>query len=341
MAAGQLYPDIVPYKTGMMDTGDGHSVYWEMSGDPQGIPVLFLHGGPGSGSNPHWRKLFDPQKYNIILFDQRGSGKSKPHADLSNNTTQHLVRDIEQLRQLLGIDKWAVFGGSWGSTLALAYADLHPPAVSALVMYGIFLCRDSELKDLYFEGGMASRVFPEVFAPFIELLPEHKRSNPIEGYKELFESKDPKIRRQAIDMWTRLEKKVSKLVVTEQELQAQMADPDFVISHSLIENHYFQNNGFIDGGKILKTIGAKVKDIPVHIVQGRYDMVCPFITAWELHKAIPGSRMHILEDVGHTARDPKVSAELVSIMDELHIDAAGQKSQLKAANSQKPKNGVK
>ncbi len=324
------YPEIEPRESGMMKTADGHSIHWEASGNPNGAPVVFLHGGPGSGTSPWWRRLFDPDKYNIIMFDQRGAGKSTPHASLQNNTTQHLIEDIEQLRQQLDIKQWAVFGGSWGSTLALAYADAHPAAVNALVMYGIFLCRDSELRDLYYEGGLASKIFPDEFEPYISLLAPEKRANPIEGYRELFLSPDKEKAYEALDRWTRLEKRVTRLVVEEDVVKAALADPDYVLAHSLIENHYFINHGFIDGDALLKTIGAKLQGKPVHIIQGRYDMVCPFITAWELHKAVPGSTLHILPECGHSAQDPKMTAALIGVLDELNTQ--------KPAPAKKPRN---
>ena len=311
------YKEIEPYETGFLDTEDGHSIFWEKSGNPDGIPAVFLHGGPGSGSSPYWRRIFDPEKYNIIQFDQRGSGKSTPHASLENNTTQHLISDMEKLREFFNIEKWVVVGGSWGSTLAIAYADLHADRTLSLVMYGIFLSRQEELKTLYFEDGVAHRIFPDVFEQYIDILPDADRQNPIEGYRKLFESADADVRAKAIDYWTRLEKKVSKLIVTDDELKQQMSDPDFVISHSLIENHYFLHNGFINGDDLLSGIGQTLKSVPVHIIQGRYDIVCPFKTAWELHNAIPNSVMHIIDDVGHTARDPKVTSKLVHVLDEL------------------------
>ena len=305
---------------GMMETGDGHELYWEISGNPKGIPVIFLHGGPGSGTSPWQRALFNPEKYNIILFDQRGSGKSTPHASLENNTTKHLVADMELLRVFLGINKWIVCGGSWGSTLALAYADAYSDKISAIVMYGIFLAREAELRDLYFSGGVVSRVFTDVFTPYIEMLPENKRIDPIKGYKDLFQSPDHALRVKALDLWTRLEKRASRLVVTDEELQQQMADPKHVLAHSLVENHYFLSHGFIDGDALLETMGSKLTNIPVHIVQGRYDMVCPFAAAFDVHRAIPHSLLYVIEDVGHTAQEPKVQRKLVEILDGLAME---------------------
>jgi len=312
-----LYPSIMPYETGFLDVGDGHRLYWEVSGNRHGIPVVFLHGGPGSGTHAWQRTFFDPEKYRIILFDQRGCGQSTPHARLEYNTTAHLVSDMELLRVHLGVEQWTVFGGSWGSTLALAYADIHSHRVSALVMYGIFLARKSELHDLYYSGGIVSKIFSDVFEPYIKMLPPEKRAEPIDGYKDLFHSPDLPTRMKALDLWTRLEKRISRLVVTEDELQKAMSDPQEVLAHSLIENHYFLHHGFVNGDELLRTLGSKLVKIPVHIVQGRYDMVCPVTTAFELHRAIPTSQLSIVEDVGHSAQEPKLQRQLVDVMDEL------------------------
>ena len=317
MPLNPLYPPIDPYDTGMLDVGDGHKLYWEQSGNPDGQPIIFLHGGPGSGTSPAHRQFFNPDKYRIILFDQRGAGKSTPHASLDNNTTPHLVADIEKLRTSLDIESWYVSGGSWGSTLALAYAMEHSARVNALVLYGIFLCRDEELRDLYFEGGTSSRIFPDVFEDFINLLPEDKRDNPLQGYQDLFQSTDSDIRLKAVDLWTRLEKRVSALIVSEETLNEKMSDPDYVLAHSLVENHYFLSNGFIDGDKILRELPMKINGKTMHIIQGRYDMVCPFKTAWDLHKACSHSKLHIIDNAGHTAEEPKTTSKLIEILDML------------------------
>jgi proline iminopeptidase len=312
-----LYPEIAPYKTGMMKTPDGHAIYWERSGNPRGIPAVFLHGGPGSGTSPWQRQLFDPKKYDIILFDQRGAGQSTPHASLKNNTTKHLVADMEALRQTLGVGKWLVCGGSWGSTLALAYAEKHAKNIRALAMWGIYLSRESELKYLYYPGGTVSQIFPEVFGEFISLLSQADRKNPIKGYRKLFLSKNAALRHKALDRWTRLESKVVRLVVRDEDLNKSMSNPAYVLAHSLMENHYWLNRSFIDGDRMLKVLGVKLKGIPVHIAHGRYDMVTPFITAWELHKAVKHSKLHVLEACGHAGNDPVMQAKLVEILDGL------------------------
>jgi proline iminopeptidase len=306
-----------PYKIGLLDTGDGHHIYWEACGNPKGRPVVFLHGGPGSGCSPWQRAFFDAKKYNAVFFDQRGCGHSRPFTSLRNNTTAHLIRDMELLRAFLGIKKWDVFGGSWGSTLALAYADQHPRRVTSLILRGVFLCRPQEIRDIYFEGGVVSRIFPEAFEKFISLLPPRARKNPVKGYAALFRSKNAKLRRRAYDAWTRLESGTVKLIVTPQELKKSMSDAAWVRAFAMIENHYFLKDGFIDAGKILKNIGRKMKRVPVHIVQGRYDVVCPFKTAWELHKAIPHSRLHVIPDAGHSAKEKGILRKLTEIMNEL------------------------
>lgn len=310
------YPDITPYDTGFLKRGE-HSLYYEKNGNPNGLPVVVLHGGPGSGTSPWQRQMFNPEKYNIILFDQRGCGKSVPHASLSNNTTPHLVSDIHALKIHLGFEKWHVFGGSWGSTLALAYADKFADEILSLTMYGIFLCRERELFDLYFDGGIVSHVFPEVFTEYLELLPKEDKANPIIGYDKLFKHENEKLRHKAIELWTKLEKRVSRLIVTDDDLNAEMSNPEYVLSHSIIENHYFMNNGFIDGDAIIKNIGLKVKHIAVNLIQGRYDMVCPFATAYELHKSIPHSALHIIPDAGHSANEKGTTAAIIKILDEI------------------------
>lgn len=313
-----LYPEIEPYEMGMLDVRDGHNIYWEASGNPEGAPIVFLHGGPGSGSSPWQRQLFNPEKYRIILFDQRGSGKSMPHASLEHNTTADLVADMERLREHLKIKKWHIAGGSWGSTLALAYADHYAKYILSITIYGIFLCRQQELKDLYFDGGIASRIFPDVFDDYLKVLPGGDRENPIKGYNKLFKSPDSRLAQRAVEMWTRLEKRVSALVVPDEKLNEEMSNPDFVLAHSLVENHYFLNNGFIDGDALLKSLPKKLENVPVHIIQGRYDMVCPFKTAWELHQALPNSSLHIIDNAGHTAKEPATTAKLVEIFDHLN-----------------------
>jgi proline iminopeptidase len=316
-AMKNLYPPIEPNQSGILPVGNLHALYWEESGTPDGVPIVFLHGGPGSGTTPWQRQFFNPEKYRIILFDQRGCGKSTPHGCLEENTTDDLLTDMEKLRAHLGVENWFVFGGSWGSTLALAYANSYPKKVNGLVLYGIFLCREQELIDTYFPEGIAAQIYPDIYEDFIALLSEKDKNNPIEGYHQLFLSEDETVRHKAIDMWTRWEKRISELQVDEKGMKKEMANSDFVLSHSLIENHYFRHNGFIDGDAILTGIGNKLTGKPIHIVQGRYDMVCPLKTAWELKHAIPHAELHISSKAGHTAKEPETTDIIIDILDNL------------------------
>lgn len=309
--------EIVPFNTGMLDVGDGHVMYYERFGNPGGIPMVNLHGGPGSGISTSFRALLDLNKFHLIQYDQRGCGKSTPFAELKNNTTPYLVTDIEKLRHHLGIDKWHVSGGSWGSSLALAYAVEHGQNILSLVLAGIFLARDKELHNLYFENGIASIVFPDVFEPFIALVKPDRRANPMAAYREMFLSDDLALRNRALEAWTRLEATVAMLEMPPEIIAEYLADPEFTLTHSLFENYYMMHNCFMDGDDILNKIGEAVKNIPVHIVQGRYDMVCPFETAWELHKAIPHGTLHIIGNAGHSAKEPGKAQKLTEIFNAL------------------------
>ncbi len=317
-ALRSLFPPIEPYETGALKVGGSHTLYYECSGNRDGQPVLFLHGGPGTGSSPDTRRLFDPEHCYIIQFDQRGCGASTPHGSLEDNTTPHLVEDMIKLLDQLNIDKVHLAGGSWGSTLAIAFAMAHPSRTRSILIYGIFLCRTSEFKALYFEGGVVSQIYPDVFARFIELLPPGERADPISGYAKLFHSDNIELRNNALHMWTLLEQQASRLIVDQKRLQTEMANPDYVLSHSLIENHYFQQNGFLDGDQLLAAAGAALADIPTHIINGRYDLICPIITAHELHKAMPHSKLTIVPDAGHSFRDPGMSDAIIGASKELH-----------------------
>ena len=313
-----LFPPIEPYQTGSLKVSDSHELYYECSGNRDGQPVLFLHGGPGTGSSPDTRRLFDPSRCNIVQFDQRGCGASTPHGSLIENTTDHLVGDMIKLLDQLNIEKAHLAGGSWGSTLALAFAMKHQNRVRSILIYGIFLCRASEFKALYFEGGVVSQIYPEVFANFIELLPPDERSDPIKGYAKLFQSDNIELRNEALHMWTLLEQQASRLIVDQKRLQTEMANPDYVLSHSLIENHYFRQNGFLDGDQLLAVVGKKLANIPTRIINGRYDLICPMITAHELHKAMPHSLLTIVPDAGHSFRDPGMFDAIIRASNELH-----------------------
>lgn len=314
-----LYPEIEPYDSGMLPVGDGHEIYWETSGNPYGEPMIFFHGGPGSHSTPFRRQFYDPDKYKIILYHQRGAGKSTPHASLENNTTPHLVSDIEKLREYLAIDEWHLSGGSWGGTLALAYAESYPECVKSLTIQGVFLARQKDLEHLYFSGGTVSREHPKEFERFMALLPEEDYGNPIEGYHKLFNHPDEEIRERAIYEWSYLEASVVAVKVTPERIAANMTT---LPEHSLFENHYHRHNGFVDMDKILESLGEKLADIPVNLVHGRSDMVCPLSGAKDLHRAIPHSQLHIIDDAGHSVNEPGNRAKLVEIYDGLVDDIA-------------------
>ena len=293
-----LYPDLEPYDTGMLAVDARHTLYYEQCGNPQGKPVVLLHGGPGAGCSAKMRRFHDPAKYRIVLFDQRGSGRSTPHADLVDNTTWDLVADIERLRTELGIDRWQVFGGSWGSTLALAYAETHPERVTELVLRGIFMLRRWELEWFYQEG--ASRLFPDAWEPYLGAIPEAERGDLIAAYHRRLTSPDEATRLAAARAWSVWEGATSFLRV----------DPAFVIGHedaafalafARIENHYFVNDGFFETQDQLLRDAARIADIPGVIVHGRYDVVCPIQNAWELHKAWPKAELVISPTAGHSA----------------------------------------
>ncbi len=308
-----LYPEIEPYKTGMMDTGDGHSVYYEFCGNPQGLPAVFLHGGPGAGCAPSHRRLFDPEKYNVLLFDQRGCGRSLPHASLENNTTWHLVEDIEKLRHLMGVEKWLVFGGSWGSTLALAYSERHPHCVSALILRGIFTLRRFEL-EWYYQWG-ASIFFPEKWERFLAPVKAAQGTDMITAYNKLLTDDDEQIRLAAARVWSVWEGETTTLL-PDVANSAHFADAHFALAFARIENHYFTHGGWLEEGQLIAD-APRLKDIPGVIVQGRYDMACPPITAYELHTAWPSSTLHMIEDAGHSAYEPGIVHQLINASDRL------------------------
>lgn len=290
-----LYEPIEPYRTFYLPVSGGHSLYVEEVGNPQGQPALFLHGGPGGGISPNHRRLFDPAHYRIILFDQRGSGKSKPHASLENNTTWDLVKDLETLRKHLDISQWLVFGGSWGSTLSLAYAQTHPQSVSALILRGIFLCRPEEIQWFYQEG--ASWIFPDLWEEFIRPVPPENRHSMMETYYQLLTSPDEAIRLEAAKAWSKWEGATCKL-----EPDAQVIDNFEEAHHALamsrIECHYFMNQCWLEENQLLRNVD-KIRHIPTWIIHGRYDVVCPVKNAWELHQAFQEATLQIIPDAGH------------------------------------------
>ncbi|WCM55908.1 prolyl aminopeptidase [Microbacterium sp. EF45047] len=306
-----LYPPIEPYETGELLVGDGNRVYWECSGNPDGKPVVFLHGGPGGGTSDWHRRFFDPEKYRIVLFDQRGCGRSTPHAsdpaaDLRYNTTWHLVADIELLRKNLGIQTWQVFGGSWGSTLALAYAQTHPDAVSDLVLRGIFTLRKHEL-EWFYEGG-ASALFPDAWAGYEEQIPVLERSRMIEAYHRRLFDPDPAVHVPAAQAWTRWEATAITLR-PDAELIERMTQPADATAFARIENHYFMHGGWLREGQLIEDVDA-IRGIPAVIVQGRYDVCTPMMTAWDLHRAWPEAELVIVDDAGHAASEPGIARAL-------------------------------
>ena len=310
----RLYPPIKPYRTGRLRVSDLHEIYFEESGNPQGKPALFLHGGPGGGTDPKMRRFFDPEHYRIVLLDQRGCGKSTPHAALAENTTWHLIEDIERLREHLGIHRWLVFGGSWGSTLALAYAETHPARVTELVLRGIFLLRRWELEWFYQSPGGAAALFPDLWEHYIEPIPPAERGEMMRAYYARLTSEDPGVRARAAQAWSSWEGATSYLR-TAADYVAKFADGPYAEAFARIECHYFVNGGFFEtDGQLLANV-PRIRDIPAVIVQGRYDVVCPMRSAWDLHRAWPEADLRIVPDAGHSAFERGTLHELVSATD--------------------------
>jgi proline iminopeptidase len=309
-----LYPEIEPYRTGRLRVSDVHELYFEESGNPAGKPVVFLHGGPGGGTEPKHRRYFDPKAYRIVLFDQRGCGRSTPFASLEDNTTWDLVSDIEKLREHLGIERWQVFGGSWGSTLALAYAETHPSRVSELVLRGIFLLRDEEIRWFYQEG--ASWMFPDAWHDYATHIPAEERSDFLKAYYARLTSPDDSVQRAAAKVWSVWEGRTSCLIPNT-DLIARTAGDAFSLAFARIEAHYFVHGGWLTRGRELLAPEniAKIRSIPGVIVQGRYDVVCPPKSAWDLHRAWPEATFAIVPDAGHAASEPGIVHELVQATD--------------------------
>ena len=306
-----FYPEIEPYDHGMLDVGDGHRVYWELCGNPNGKPVVFLHGGPGGGCTPTQRRLFDPDKYRILLFDQRGCGRSTPYASLEANTTWHLVADIERLRQMIGVDKWMVFGGSWGSTLALAYAQEHPERVTELVLRGIFTLRRSELLWYYQEG--ASWIFPDKWEGFLAPIPEEERGDLMAAYRRRLIDPDSAVQARAARAWSLWEGETITLLHN-QGYSDQFGDEHYAIAFARIENHYFVNEGWFEEGQLIRN-AHRLKNIPGVIIQGRYDIATPPKSAWELHKAWPEAQFIMVPDAGHAVSEPGITHHLIEATD--------------------------
>ena len=307
-----LYPEIEPFQTGRLQVSDVHEIYFEQSGNPEGKPAIFVHGGPGGGSNPAHRRYHDPSKYRIIVFDQRGCGQSTPYASLQDNTTWHLVSDMEAIREHLGIEKWQVFGGSWGSTLGLAYAQTHPHRVTELVLRGIFMLRRSELIWFYQHG--ASHIFPDAWDSYLEAIPEVEHGDLISAYYRRLTSDDEAVRNAAARAWSVWEGSTSYLVQNPDHI-AHAGEDDFAVAFARIECHFFVNGGFFEvDGQILRDID-RIRHIPGVIVQGRYDVVCPMRSAWDLHKAWPESELHVVANAGHSANEVGIVDQLVRATD--------------------------
>jgi len=302
----ELYPDIEPYSAGMLELDGPHRMYWEQSGNPEGVPVVFLHGGPGAGSSPAHRRFFDPAHYRIVIFDQRGAGRSTPLGELRDNTTPHLIADIERLRTHLGIERWLVFGGSWGSTLALAYSEAHPERCTGLILRGIFLCRKSEID--WFLYGLRS-LFPEAWHEFAGAIPESERGDLLAAYYRRLTDPDPSVHMPAARAWSIYEGSCSTLLPNP-ETVAYFAGDVVALGLARIEAHYFSHDIFLPENSLLENIG-RIRDIPGVIVQGRYDAVCPIVSADDVHRAWPEADYIIVPDAGHSAWEPGICAELV------------------------------
>jgi len=308
-----LYEHIEPFDTGRLKVSPIHELYYEQCGNPQGKPAVFLHGGPGGGISSDYRRYFDPEIYRVVLFDQRGSGKSTPHASLEDNTTWHLVADIERLREHLGIKTWQVFGGSWGSTLALAYAETHPDRVHQLVLRGIFLCRQKEIRWFYQEG--ASAIFPDVWEEYLKVIPEAERADMVSAYYRRLTSEEEAVRLEAARAWSIWEGSTSKLLFDPSMIE-KFADPEFALAFARIECHYFMNNAFFSTDNYLIENIGRIRSTPGVIVQGRYDVVCPTTSAWDLHRAWPEAQLHIIPDAGHSISEPGIVDALVTATDD-------------------------
>lgn len=306
-----LYPITAPFAIHDLALDHDHRLYVEECGRPDGIPALFLHGGPGAGCEPSHRGFFDPARYRAVLFDQRGCGRSTPHASLAANTTWDLVADIERIRARLGIDRWLVFGGSWGSTLALAYAETHPERVSALILRGIFLCRDAEIRWFYQEG--ASWIFPDYWDEFRSLIPPDERGDLLSAYHRRLTGSDEIVRMAAARIWSVWEGRAATLLANP-GIQAHFADPSLALSLARIECHYFVNRAFLEPEQLLRD-AHRLADIPGVIVQGRYDAICPMRSAWELHRAWPRAAFQVIADAGHAAFEPGIRKALVAATD--------------------------
>ena len=308
----KLYPAIEPYRMGHLKVPGGHRIYWEECGNPRGKPAVFVHGGPGAGANPGSRRFFDPRRYRIVVFDQRGCGRSRPHASLEQNTTWDLVADMERLREHLEIERWLVFGGSWGSTLSLAYAQSHPDRVTELVLRGIFMLRRRELEWFYQQG--ADAIFPDAWEGYLAPIPPRERRNLMRAYYRRLTGSDRKVARAAARAWSVWEGSTSFLL-PDAKAAADSGEDKFALALARIECHYFVNRGFMRNENQLLEGVDRIRHIPAVIVQGRYDVVCPMMTAWELHKAWPEAGFKVIPDAGHASLELGITHELITATD--------------------------
>ena len=305
--ASPLFPPVTPLRHGMLAVDDLHTIYWEEVGNPDGIPVIFLHGGPGAGLSPQHRRFFDPDQYLIILFDQRGAGKSTPLGECRNNTTDLLIADIERLRAMFAIEQWLVFGGSWGSTLALAYAQTHPERVHGLILRGIFLCRPQEIEWFYQAG--ASRLFPDYWQDYIAPIPLDERDDLLSAFHKRLVGNDQIAQMHAAKAWSTWEGRTATLRPNPLVVD-RFSEPQRALSIARIECHYFTNNAFLEPNQLIRDMG-KIAHLPGVIIHGRYDVICPLDNAWELHQAWPNSELQVIRDAGHAASEPGITDALV------------------------------
>lgn len=315
-----MYPEIEPSRHGLMVVSAIHTIYWEECGNPRGIPVVFVHGGPGAGCDAIHRRFFDPRRYRIVLFDQRGCGRSTPHAELRENTTWDLVADMERLRELLGIGAWMVFGGSWGSTLGLAYAETHPNRVLAMVLRGIFMLRNKEIQWFYQSG--ASFLYPDYWEDYLAPIPHEERHDLVAAYHARLTSPHEAVRLEAAKAWSVWEGRTSKLI-TSSEMVDHYGSDAFALAFARIECHYFMHRGFFSRDDQLLHDAHRVRHIPTVIVQGRYDTVCPMISAWELHRVWPEADLVVVPDAGHSAFESGILDALVQATDRFSTELGG------------------
>ena len=309
-----LYPKIKPYNTFKLKVSNIHEIFVEESGNPKGKPVIFFHGGPGGGIEPIYRQYFNPKKWRIIIFDQRGCGKSTPHAELEENTTWELVDDIEKIRQKLEINTWTIFGGSWGSTLSLSYSIMHPEKCDAIILRGIFMLRKKEIDWFYQEG--CSFIYPDAWENYLSPIPEEEQHNLVEAYYKRLTSQDKAVRINAARAWSIWEASTSKLIQTEKALHS-FDEDDVAEAFARIECHYFINKGFFENEDWILNNVNKISDKTIEIVQGRYDVVCPMTSAWDLHKKLPGAGFHIIQDAGHSMLENGIQEKLIEITDKI------------------------